>query len=341
MMAVGALAWLATVTTAPAARAAGGGTVLHAASDKPEPVLSVTLAPVSAAPAPVSAALAPVSGQDDTYQVTVRNAVPVTAQDVRLTVRLPGSIALAPVSAAGGTCGPRTLKVDCTWPVLPGQALCVASLTIRVAVGLNVGTSLLLTAGGSAADCQVVGTTPAQTAGPTAPPSPPQPPRPTAPPSPPTPPPTPPPAAPPPAPGAAPPAPGAAPLPPGAAPLPPGPPPAAAGPPPAAAGPPPAAAGPPPAAAGAPPAAAGPPPAAVATAQPASPARAVTPPLHRAPSRSPVPPAAAPAFRGNSAQLLAPPIRQRKPGLPVVILMAVVLVPCAAAAVMRFGKLGR
>jgi hypothetical protein len=52
------------------------------------------------------------------------------------------------------------------------------------------------------------------------------------------------------------------------------------------------------------------------------------------PSRSP-----SPAFyAGGAAKLLAPAPRQPAPGLPVGVLLTVVLVPCAAAAVTRFGR---
>jgi hypothetical protein len=53
------------------------------------------------------------------------------------------------------------------------------------------------------------------------------------------------------------------------------------------------------------------------------------------PSRSPSPAA---FFPGAAAKLLAPAPRQPVPGLPVGVLVIVVLVPCAAAAVTRFGR---
>lgn len=53
------------------------------------------------------------------------------------------------------------------------------------------------------------------------------------------------------------------------------------------------------------------------------------------PSRSPSPAA---FFPGTAAELLAPAPRQPAPGLPVGVLLAVILVPCAAAAVTRFGR---
>jgi hypothetical protein len=52
------------------------------------------------------------------------------------------------------------------------------------------------------------------------------------------------------------------------------------------------------------------------------------------PSRSPSPE----FYAGGAAKLLAPASRQPVAGLPMGVLLTVVLVPCAAAAVTRFGR---